>query len=170
MNICEVWGEIGIGCIYFICKVYVCVSYLCEYVYIWINIYSIPFPWRYFHLSLCQFLCSPIYNDIYVYKGYRCIVLKYQCFLSSAWYTKKTSQYMWYLFLKWCICLLGQHWFRQWLLAFLASGYYHNQMLIYWDKTIQKNAQLKFSQNLNIFIQENALKVIIVCDVFPILV
>ena len=51
------------------------------------------------------------------------------------------------------LCL---HWFRQWLVAWLATSHYLSQCWNNVNLTLGNKHQWNFNQNLHIFIQENA--------------
>ena len=55
-----------------------------------------------------------------------------------------------------CIRVWGQHWFRQWLVAYSAPSHYLNQCWVIANWTLRNKLQWNFYQNTKLFIYENA--------------
>ena len=55
-----------------------------------------------------------------------------------------------------CVSESGQHWFRQWLVAFSAPSHYLNQCCVIVNWTLGKKLLGKFNQNIKLSIHENA--------------
>ena len=55
-----------------------------------------------------------------------------------------------------CVSKLGNHWFRQWLVASATQSYYLNQWSLIINWTNGNKLQWNLSQNTNIFIKRNA--------------
>ena len=55
-----------------------------------------------------------------------------------------------------CVCQLGQHWFRKWLVAYLAPNHYLNQCWLIVNWTPRNKLQWNFDQNTKFFIHESA--------------
>ena len=62
----------------------------------------------------------------------------------------------------------GQHWFRQWLVAYSAPSHYLNQCWVIVNWTLRNKLQWIFNQNTKPFIHENASEYI-VCEIAAIL-
>ena len=62
----------------------------------------------------------------------------------------------------------GQHWFRQWLVAYSVPGHYLNQCWVIVNWTIRNKIQWNFNQNIKYVIHENVSENII-CEMGPIL-
>ena len=67
-----------------------------------------------------------------------------------------------------CICELGQHWFRWWLVACSAPSHYLNQCWLIVNWTLRHNFQWNVNQNTKLIIHENAFENI-VCEMTAIL-
>ena len=67
-----------------------------------------------------------------------------------------------------CVSESGEHWFREWLVAYMASSHYLNQCRVIVNLTLRNKRQWNFNQNTNIFIDENASENI-VCEIAAIL-
>ena len=55
-----------------------------------------------------------------------------------------------------CVGGYGQHWFRQWLVAYSVPSHYLNQCWVIINWTLRNKLQLNFDQNKKLFIHENA--------------
>ena len=55
-----------------------------------------------------------------------------------------------------CVCESGQHWFRQWLVAYLAPSQHLNQCGVITNCTLRKKRKWNFNQSTELFIHENA--------------
>ena len=67
-----------------------------------------------------------------------------------------------------CFIESGQHWFRQWLVAYSAPSHYLNQCWVIVNWTLRNRLQWNFNQNTKLFIHENASENI-VCEMATIL-
>ena len=67
-----------------------------------------------------------------------------------------------------CVSELGQHWFRQWFVAYSAPSHYLNQCWVIVNWTVRNKLQWNFNQNIKLFIHENASENI-VCEMAAIL-
>ena len=67
-----------------------------------------------------------------------------------------------------CVSVSGQHWFRQWFVAFSAPSNYPNQYCVIVNWTLSNKLKLNFNQNIKLFIHEIASQ-IIVCEMAAIL-
>ena len=62
----------------------------------------------------------------------------------------------------------GQHWFRYWLVAYLAPSHYLNQCWVLVNWTLRNKLQRNFNQNTKLFIHKSASENI-VCEMVAIL-
>ena len=67
-----------------------------------------------------------------------------------------------------CVSESGQHWFRQWLVAYSAPSHYLTQCWVIVNWTLRSNLQWIQNQNLKLFFHENASENII-CEMAAIL-
>ena len=67
-----------------------------------------------------------------------------------------------------CVSESGQHWFRQWLLAYSVPTHYLNQCSLIVHRTLRNKLQWNLNQNSKIFIEENAFESV-VCEMVAIL-
>ena len=67
-----------------------------------------------------------------------------------------------------CVSELGQHWFRQWLVAYSVPSHYLNQCWIIVNWTLRNKLQWNFNQNTKLFIHGNASENII-CEMAAII-
>ena len=56
-----------------------------------------------------------------------------------------------------CVSELGQHWFRQCLVACSVPSHYPNQCWLIVNWTFRNKLQWSFNRNSNVFIEENAI-------------
>ena len=67
-----------------------------------------------------------------------------------------------------CVSEWGQHWFRWWLVAYLAPSHYLNQCWVIVNWNLRNKLQRNLDQNTKLFINENAFEIII-CEMAAIL-
>ena len=67
-----------------------------------------------------------------------------------------------------CVSESGQHWFRQWLVAYWAPSHYLNQCWVIVNENLRNKVQWNFNQNKKLFIHENAFENV-VCEMADIL-
>ena len=63
-----------------------------------------------------------------------------------------------------CVCELGQHWFRQWLVVSSAPSHCPNQRWLIVNWTLRNKLQGNFNWNSYIFIKENAFENVVCID------